>query len=1033
MIQVFLLYALSGFVSLGYQVAWFRIFTDWFGSTNLTFALVVSNFIGGLAVGAILSERITDFFRGRMKVGDGLRIYGLIELLVATTVLLTVLAEFLPADLWGSFPYVLSDGIWVQTGGYRIFQVVVAAICVFVPCLFMGVTFPLLCAAFSGKSGGQRFPAAIYAWNTLGAGCGVLVAQFLLLPWLGHKDTLWAMVGLNILIGAYFLLAGNTTKIVGAVANLPMASVSKDAPAKSSTLGVLLMCAALSGLLSGALEGDMFKRISFVIELNPGATMSFISFWAILAIFLASTVVHRFARLSLTHIKIACVAALVYFVAASTFIDQIMALVDAGFAAFPVSIDQQRAVLNRFPNDLTELLIFVGILVFPPYFLISLLLPYVCNRIQGQGQHIGLAYGLNTLAFCAGLIGFTLLAPRVNIFFSLKLFTLLFVIATVTLILIREGHRLRLWQPSVLIIGVAIAAWLTSTEFDRRFFVPGSPPTIFPVSELKSNSASTTFVINDGNNAALYFGRLKMSATTNRATTYMRLMAHFPLLLHSRPEKALLICFGAGNTASAIASHDSIQQIDIVDLNDKVFETAPEFSATNDEVHLDPRVRLIHDDGRNYLNLTDQTYDLITSEPPPPLAAGVYRLYSREYYSVAADHLTPDGLMTQWLPLYLMNAEAVELAIRTFTDVFPQTLIFTGFSSDFILVGSKSPIDLALVEKRFSESRRVSSDLARLRITRPADMLARIVQSDSELRQNYADARIISDQHNDLERLFRDRTRPAIIWYDPKTVLAYLQSNVPNLRAELKLSVAHLGRLRYRVHGFPFASLATARAADTSGIALANIDWIRIAEFYDELTQATGAGQQRKAIDIMQQMLGVAEEQPEVLISYAALNLREGNLAAAMSSLREFRRLEPNDPAGYRLFGRALMLDGRADEAIAQFRKAFELNPDSYVPLVRISWILATHPDRERRRPEEAIRLAETAAELTGHQNAEVLNTLAAAYASAGQFDRAVAAAQSAIDVFNESAGVALDNLHLHLRAYRNQQALSDQSLLPST
>ena len=42
--------------ALGYQVPWFRIFGDWFGSTNLTFALVVCNFIGGLGCGALLSQ-----------------------------------------------------------------------------------------------------------------------------------------------------------------------------------------------------------------------------------------------------------------------------------------------------------------------------------------------------------------------------------------------------------------------------------------------------------------------------------------------------------------------------------------------------------------------------------------------------------------------------------------------------------------------------------------------------------------------------------------------------------------------------------------------------------------------------------------------------------------------------------------------------------------------------------------------------------------------------------------------------------------
>jgi hypothetical protein len=56
MYRVFVLYALSGFISLGYQVSWFRIVTDWFGSTNLSFALVICNFDGGLGAGVLLSD-----------------------------------------------------------------------------------------------------------------------------------------------------------------------------------------------------------------------------------------------------------------------------------------------------------------------------------------------------------------------------------------------------------------------------------------------------------------------------------------------------------------------------------------------------------------------------------------------------------------------------------------------------------------------------------------------------------------------------------------------------------------------------------------------------------------------------------------------------------------------------------------------------------------------------------------------------------------------------------------------------------------
>jgi hypothetical protein len=57
-------------------------------------------------------------------------------------------------------------------------------------------------------------------------------------------------------------------------------------------------------------------------------------------------------------------------------------------------------MINNFPDSVAELFVFVGGCVFVPYLLISLLLPYVCNQAQMRRMHLGLAYGLNTLAFC---------------------------------------------------------------------------------------------------------------------------------------------------------------------------------------------------------------------------------------------------------------------------------------------------------------------------------------------------------------------------------------------------------------------------------------------------------------------------------------------------------------------------------------------------------------------------------------------------------------------------------------------------------
>ncbi|MCY4605265.1 MAG: hypothetical protein OXE49_13630, partial [Gemmatimonadetes bacterium] len=299
--RVFPLYALSGFISLGYQVAWFRIFIDWFGSTNLTFALVVCSFIGGLGCGALLSQRISRLLTDRTGIGDRLRLYGLIELLVGASALVTVAVEYLPPDLWGSFPYYLNDGIWVQAIHYQIAQGAIAVVSLFLPCLFMGVTFPLLCDIFRSISRNGRLPSVLYAWNTIGACTGVLACQFILIPEIGHKPTFWLMIGLNILLGLYFVVSGGVPASDEAADTASATFPSAGVPPRSGS--ALIACAALSGLLAGALEGDMFKRIDFTVVLSPGATMSFISFWAVLGIFLASIIVRHIERVRLAHIK----------------------------------------------------------------------------------------------------------------------------------------------------------------------------------------------------------------------------------------------------------------------------------------------------------------------------------------------------------------------------------------------------------------------------------------------------------------------------------------------------------------------------------------------------------------------------------------------------------------------------------------------------------------------------------------------------------------------------------------------------------
>jgi hypothetical protein len=200
---------------------------------------------------------------------------------------------------------------------------------------------------------------------------------------------------------------------------------------------VLLLCAILSGLLAGALEGDMFKRISFAIQENPGAAMACISFWAILGIFLASTAVRVFGALRLVHIKIALIGSVVFYLFAWDRTYPLMERLTRENYSADLTLLAER--VSVFPADNLQLFWFIGFIVFVPYLLVSLLLPYVCNRLQAQRRHLGVAYGLNTLAFCIGLVGFTLIAPRVSIFYSLKLSVWLLVLGTGLLLLYRSA------------------------------------------------------------------------------------------------------------------------------------------------------------------------------------------------------------------------------------------------------------------------------------------------------------------------------------------------------------------------------------------------------------------------------------------------------------------------------------------------------------------------------------------------------------------------------------------------------------------
>jgi predicted membrane-bound spermidine synthase len=190
-----------------------------------------------------------------------------------------------------------------------------------------------------------------------------------------------------------------------------------------------------------------------------------------------------------------------------------------------------------------------------------------------------------------------------------------------------------------------------------------------------------------------YYHRLvtnghSMSASFTPAQRYMKLFVHLPVALHPRPRRALLICYGVGMTAKALANTASLERIDVVDISRDVIELSEiVYPSPADHPLRDPRVRVTIEDGRFFLQTTEERYDLITSEPPPPKGRGVVNLYSREYFQLTHDRLAPGGMATHWLPVFQLHQSDLRAIVRAWVDVFPESSLWIGSGGDWILLG----------------------------------------------------------------------------------------------------------------------------------------------------------------------------------------------------------------------------------------------------------------------------------------------------------------------------------------------------------
>jgi spermidine synthase len=825
--SLYVLFFFSGAASLVYEIVWARELTLVFGGSHLAVTTVLSVFMGGLALGGLLLGRISD------RAVRPLRLYALLEAGIALCGLLFLALMALYPVLYGALAVGADDRPVYLT----VLRVAFAVAAMAAPTTLMGGTLPLLGRVVADRTDRLgRGVGFLYGINTLGAVAGALMTGLVLLPRTSATIALFTAIAANAAIAAAALVADRLARPGTQETPAPGARRTAHAPhpgvpagplphatraGASEGTSIVLLGIAVSGFCALGYEVLWTRTLTMVLGTSTYA------FTLLLVAFLCGigtgSAAYGFVERGLRrsggggearggnkdHAR-ARTRALAAF-------GLVQILIGAGALAVTYTLRDlpsravfwqsllQHVLPDEFSTRLAAGLIAGLSSMFLPAFLMGIAFPLAAAIRARSPRNVGRALGevaaWDTVGAILGAAGSGLVL--------IYLFGVERSLQMLCIVNIGLGAFVLAWTRSrgiALAVGAATAAALVPLAaapqwlrmWDAKYFAiyRNNQRDAFDTAERREDALANTDVLyyHEGPNetvgviqpkgaypAYVVNGRVEASAARRDRQCQLAL-GHLPMLLNPNPRRVFVLGLGSGMTLGATSVHPEAARITLAEIETGMLGVARVFRAWNHDVLDDPRLRIVWNDGRNFLATSREEFDVLTADPIHPWSGGASYLYTTQYFRIAAARLAPGGIACQWLPIYELSTDDLRTIVRTFLTSYPHAMLWlTHYDAE--LIGSRSPIllDEGALAPRIAVPK-VREDLESVGLGSVPDLMSWFMMGTEGLKAFAGDAPVNTDDNLRLEfSAPRSMGRPELTAENVRALARFRESLLPYL------------------------------------------------------------------------------------------------------------------------------------------------------------------------------------------------------------------------------------------------------------